>query len=300
MRSKISSACCSVLISLFCGASTHADMMFGVTFSAQALTDLSAAEQSLFTDALSFWDAIIVDHRDLASRSWNLNVNTFNQAAMGGGILLGSAGPNGLIFSNAVVGALTSNGRFIISTGGDANFNVNPATGGLSLDTIKHEIGHALGIGTLWEDNEVYNDGTAGNHNRTLAGGTPGQYVGAAGLAAYQAEFVGQSGVSFVPVELGGGPGTANGHWDESDDFGQTLTGVVDLLGRDRKFELMTGWAAPGTDFISNTTIQSLFDIGFIVNSQVTPVPEPSSIAFAAIGSIGFLVRYRRRRRVRQ
>ncbi|MGB7324172.1 MAG: PEP-CTERM sorting domain-containing protein [Rubripirellula sp.] len=274
------------------GNSARGDMMFNVVFSAQAQSDLSASEQSLFTDALSFWDDIIIDHRDGVSRNWTLGVDTFSQAASGGGVLLGSAGPSGVGFTNPVSGvtftsAFTNSG-FLISTGGNANFNVHADAGGLSSDTIKHEIGHALGIGTLWEDNEVYNDEGATPSNRTLTGGIAGQYVGAAALAAYQAEVVGQSAATFVPVELSGGSGTAHGHWDESDNFGQTPTGVLDIWGRDRKNELMTGYAAPGTDFISNTTIMSLYDIGFNVNldslTSVTAVPEPSSLALIAIG----------------
>lgn len=271
----------------------RADMLFNVSFTAQALTDLSSAEQSLFTSGLSFWDDVIINHRDGMDRSWTLTVDTFSQAASMGSVLLGQAGPSGLTFSDPVDGVnfVTepyANSQFIISTGGAAKFNVHPDAGPLSLDTIKHEIGHALGFGTLWEDNEVYNDGIAGNSYRTLPGGTPGEYVGAAALAAYQSEFVGQSGVTFVPVELGGGEGTAHGHWDESDDFGQTPTGVVHINGLDRQRELMTGWAYPGDDFLSNTTIQSLFDIGFNVNN-VTAVPEPSSVimlsAFALVGA---------------
>ncbi|TWU60547.1 hypothetical protein Poly51_08240 [Rubripirellula tenax] len=282
------------------GAASRADMMFGVTFTAQAMSDLSVSDQALFTSGLSFWDDIIINHRDGVSRSWTLTVDTFSQAASGGGVLLGSAGPSGLAFSNVVSdgGPVPSNSRFIISTGGNANFNIHPDAGSLSADTVKHEIGHALGIGTLWEDNEVYSDGTAGNSNRTLAGGTPGQYVGAAGLAAYQAEIVGASGATFVPVELSGGSGTAHGHWNEADNFGQSLTGIVDTMGRDRRDELMTGWASPNMDFISNTTIGSLYDIGFNVNVQA--VPEPSSLALIAIGFAGVMgVRTRKQRRAK-
>lgn len=267
----------------------EAALTFGVTFTPTAQSSLTAGEQQLFTDAVNFWDSIIVDHRDLQSRVWNLTVDTFSQAASGGGVLLGSAGPSALAFSQVVAGAATSDQRFIISTAGEANFNTHPDAGALSLDTVKHEIGHALGIGTLWEDNEVYNDGNGATGNRTLAGGTPGQYVGAAGLAAYQAEFVGQSMAAFIPVELSGGPGTAHGHWNESDDFGQTATGITNILGQDLRDELMTGWASPGTDFVSDMTIGSLFDIGYVV------IPEPTAVALLTVGGVGLIGRRRTR-----
>lgn len=278
-----------ILLSFGLSNTLKADITFNVQFTANALANLSAAEQALFTDGLDFWDNIIVDHQDLQSRNWTLEVNTINEAAMGGSVLLGSAGPDGLLFTDVVAGASTDDGRFIIANGGFAEFNIHPDAGSLSLDTIKHEIGHALGIGTLWEDNQVYNDGINGNSNRILAGGTPGEYVGANGLAAWQNEFVGQGAATFVPVELGGGPGTTHGHWNENEN-GAGLVGIVDANGNDMRDELMTGWASPNPDFLSQTSIQSLVDIGFVVNA----VPEPGSAILFSAGALVFLSRRRR------
>ena len=284
----------SLFLIVVCAASANAQLTFTVTFTSQALSDLSVAEQAMFQDAVDFWDDVIIDHRDGVARNWELNVDTFSQAASGGGVVLGSAGPSGLIFSNVVADAHTSDQRFIISTGGNANFNVHPDAGALAFSTLTHEIGHALGIGTLWEDNEVYNDGIAGNHNRTLAGGTPGEYTGAAALEAWQNEFVGQSSATFVPVETTnppGGSGTAHGHWNEEDNFGQSLTGIVDFNGRDMRDELMTGYASPAEEFLSKTTVRSLYDIGF----NVVSVPEPSSaVVLMALATVGGF--YRRRK----
>jgi hypothetical protein len=197
------------------------------------------------------------------------------------------------MFSGVVPGAATSNERFVIAGGGNANFNTHPDTNGLglNLDTIKHEIGHALGFGALWELNEVYNDGNPTNSSRTLDGGTPGQYVGANALAAWQNEYVGQSAATFIPVELAGGPGTAHGHWNEDDNFGQANTGIVRVSdGRDLRHELLTGFASNETAFLSQTTIASFEDIGFIV----VTVPEPSGLA--VLGMLGLGIALRRRR----
>ncbi len=149
--------------------------------------------------------------------------------------------------------------------------NPNPAYLGLNYldDILAHEIGHALGIGTLWDDNGLYNFGT-------------GQYTGFFGVRAYRAEF--DPAATFVPVELAGSSGTMNSHWDQrmrsstqegnpSDPWSLSpLTGVIDTQGRDRALELITGALDPdyGEPFLSNTSIQSLRDMGFVV------VPEPS------------------------
>ncbi len=152
--------------------------------------------------------------------------------------------------------------------------NPNPAYLGLNYldDILAHEIGHALGIGLLWEENGVYTGGT-------------GQYIGEHGLRAYRAEF--NSNAAFVPVEQAL-TSAADLHWDQimrnspdegnpSDPYSLSpLTGITDALGRDFGQELMTGAfdADYGEPFLSKTTIQSLRDLGFTV------VPEPGSLVF--------------------
>lgn len=160
--------------------------------------------------------------------------------------------------------------------------NPNPVYLGLNYldDIMAHEIGHALGIGLLWEENGVY----------VLA---TGEYAGKYGLAAYRAEF--DPNASFVPVEQALTP-AADLHWDQivrsssdegnpSDPFSLSpLTGITDALGRDFGQELMTGAidADYGEPFLSRTTIQSLRDLGFTV------IPEPGSAIMAIISLLGF------------
>jgi hypothetical protein len=157
--------------------------------------------------------------------------------------------------------------------------NPNPAYLGLNYlnDVMAHEVGHALGIGLLWEENSVYVPAT-------------GQYTGPFGLAAYRQEF--DPLASFVPVEQALST-AADVHWDQtmrsspdegnpSDPFSLSpLTGITDVYGRDLGLELMTGAfdADYGRPFLSRTTIQSLRDLGFTV------VPEPAawSMIFLAI-----------------
>ncbi len=146
-------------------------------------------------------------------------------------------------------------------------------------DVLTHEMGHVLGYGFHWTANNLYSFGS-------------GRYTGARGLAEYRNEFVGQSNVLFVPVELGGGSGTANFHWDEV-DFGAGLTGRVTTYGRDMRDELMTGWfnrTLPS--FVSRTTLGQFEDLGFVADFGA--IPEPSSGLAALSGIIWLSLRRRR------
>ncbi len=273
-------------------ASVQAAITFNVSFTADAMNDFTPAEQQLFTDGIAFWDNIIDGHQDNGNRTYTLTVDTFSTPASGGSVTLGSAGPSSVFFSGVVAGANTSDERFILAGGGSARFNTHPDAGSLRASTIRHEIGHALGIGTLWEDNEVYNDGNSGTGNRSLVGGIPGEYLGANALAAYQAEF--DASATFIPVELSGGSGTAHGHWDESDDSGRSLTGITNASGQDLRDELMTGFASPNEadSFLSETSRQSLIDIGFTLHS----IPEPSSSLLLGLGFTALLSGRRRKK----
>ncbi|QTN32834.1 hypothetical protein HZ994_11000 [Akkermansiaceae bacterium] len=297
-------------------AGLQAAITFSVVFTSQAEADLSASDRAKFTDGLAFWDAIIDGYQDGRSYNWVLTVDTFSQAASGGGVLLGSAGPEDLYLSNVVPGSGLGGSwpdRYILSGSGFSQFNthpdadIEPGPDQLNASTIRHEIGHALGIGTLWEDNEVYNDGIGGNHNRTATVGTPGQYIGANGLSIYQSEF--DPTAAFIPIERDGGPGTADGHWNMvADHFNSSLENQPGFdsdpgdggpaptvlfgpnLGLSLDDELMTG-VSSGSRFISETTKASLIDIGFTLHSS--PVPEPAVFAHLAL-AFGLAARRRR------
>jgi hypothetical protein len=99
-------------------------------------------------------------------------------------------------------------------------------------DVILHEMGHVLGIGTLWDDNDLL------DKNKNYRVGTKATGV-----------WRNWGCIGTPPVEKDGGTGTAYGHWDEY------------CLGD----ELMTG-IANGNFAFSNLTIASCEDIGYKVN----------------------------------
>jgi hypothetical protein len=113
-------------------------------------------------------------------------------------------------------------------------------TGGTFQGVIMHEMGHVLGLGTLWSSLGLV----------TGAGTANPVYVGANAVREYNSIF-GLTGSS-VPVENTGGPGTADSHWRES-----TM-----------RTELMTGYAeSSGVPMpLSRITVGGLADLGYAVN----------------------------------
>jgi hypothetical protein len=195
-------------------------------------------------------------------------------------------------------------GGFTVPTSGYININPNQiepfanwspsfaTSGGITGencvgDIIGHETGHVLGIGTLWGVNTGYVTGSF-------------QYKGQYGVAAYRAEF--DPNATFIPVENAGPAGSRDVHWDQifrSQEGGpgdpwmkSPLLGITDHAGRDLGLELMTAAIDPdyGEPFLSNTTVQSLRDLGY----TVVPVPEPSVWLLLAMAAFFGLV-FRRR-----
>ena len=239
-----------------CASTAGAQATFSINLS---FTGLTPTQESYFTAAKSFWESAITGYQaGISLTGFTINALGSNIDGLGG--ILGSAGPS----------TATSQGGFVLTTLGQMNFDLadinNLITLGSFTDVIKHEMGHVIGFGTLWTNNNVYVDNT-------------GQYTGANALARYKTEF-NQPAAVFVPIELGGGAGTANGHWNEVDN-GAALTGIVDSQGRDFRFELMTGWLNSPI-FTSLTTLASFQDIGYNVN--LSAVPEPGAIALLLLG----------------
>jgi hypothetical protein len=118
---------------------------------------------------------------------------------------------------------------------------------GTLTNVVLHEMGHVLGIGTLW--------GLLGLlQNPSPVGGPPLDtfFSGPNGIAGFNA--IGgatYTGGQKVPVENTGGGGTVNGHWRES---------VLQT-------ELMTGFVSPGASPLSQLTARSLQDHGYVVNA---------------------------------
>ena len=149
----------------------------------------------------------------------------------GPGAVLGSAGP--CLARNADLLSLYGVMRF------DTDDLAFLQQNNVLDEVVVHEMGHVLGIGTLW------------NFGRTLLQGTTTdpRFVGPNAIAGFHE--VGGRGAT-VPVEEDGGPGTRFGHWDDE---------TFDA-------ELMTGFIGLGESPLSIMTIGSMADLGYVVNNS--------------------------------
>ncbi len=122
------------------------------------------------------------------------------------------------------------------------------ADDGRLTDVVIHEIGHVLGIGTLWED-----FGFLVNPSLPSNEGADTHFSGPRAIVAFDA--VGGSSFSAgskVPVENSqGGSGTRDSHWRESVFEMESMTGFVDEVNP-----------------LSVVTIESLGDLGYLVNAD--------------------------------
>lgn len=117
--------------------------------------------------------------------------------------------------------------------------------GGRLGDVILHEMGHVLGIGTMWTTRGLLQNPVPSPCNDVTA--NP-RFLGTEAIARYRAR--GGPDAS-IPVENTNGCGTANGHWREN------------VFTR----ELMTGFLNSGvTNPMSAMTIGSLQDLGYVVS----------------------------------
>ena len=192
----------------------------------------NSAYQSVFEAAAAKWEQVITqDLPDVNSSSYgsidDLLINASVVSIDGVGQILGQAAPDAFR-----TGSLLPYHGFMQFDTADVQAMYERGT---LLAVIEHEMGHVLGLGTLWNSLHLKN----GNY----------QYVGSNALDAYVS--LGGSPATSVPLEQNGGAGTAGCHWSES---------VFNT-------ELMTGYIEDsGTMPLSIVTIAALEDLGYTVD----------------------------------
>lgn len=197
---------------------------------------LSETQKQVFELAARRWSELIIadvpnvlipdfgEVDDLVIDAQGINIDQV------GGVL-GRAGPT-MIRAGSFIPA---RGIMEFDTADLENMEAN----GSLFNVIVHEMGHVLGIGTLWKA-----------HGLIEGSGTDDPlFVGANTMREY-ANLTGASVPQKVPIANTGSPGTREGHWRED---------VFD-------YELMTGYLDSGSNPLSRLTIASLQDIGYQVD----------------------------------
>ncbi len=129
-------------------------------------------------------------------------------------------------------------------------------------NTVTHEMGHILGLGTHWQQLNLSVNVLGGN----LCGTDP-QYIGANAIREYRA----LGGAGNIKLENLYGPGTCEGHWKES------------VFGT----ELMTGFLNGGVaNPLSRMTLASMQDLGYSID-----LSKADSYSIPAVGTASVLVR---------
>lgn len=207
------------------------------------ITPVTDRQNEVFTSAAARWERIIIG--DIPSITGTLpsafqgfppvvQNGTIDDLIIevaiapidGAGGILGQAGPRFL----RLAGGLPVSGVMFFDVD-DLDFLEELD---LFEDVIVHEMGHVLGVGTIWNSS-----------GRTLREG-PASNPFFNGQAA-NVHWNSFGGAGLLPIENIGGQGTAGSHWRES------------IL----RNELMTGFLNLGTNSLSRITAASMNDLGY-------------------------------------
>jgi len=215
----------------------------------QFLSSATSSQQQAFIDAKDRWEELLIG--DLSNIPVNVPADqcgpgspAINQtiddvlifatidSIDGPGSILGQAGPC-LIRSSSQIPVA----GFMIFDEADLG---NLEAGGQLDEVIVHEMGHVIGLGTVWDNLGLL----------IGAGGSDPYFIGVRAIEAF--DRIGGSSYTGnkVPVENTGGGGTRDSHWRES---------IFDN-------ELMTGWIDAGLNPLSEQTVASFWDVGYLVN----------------------------------
>ena len=220
--------------------SYHVDVRF--------LSAMTASQRAAFTDAAARWETLIFgDVSDIpvsipsgwcGSGSPALNETVDDviifasiDSIDGPGSILGQAGPCAVRFGSRLplLGVMEFDSADVADLMSGGGFDL----------VIEHEMGHVLGVGTLWSNLLVG------------GGGSDPHFVGAQALTTFDQVGGGAYSASAkVPVENCCGSGTRDSHWRES-------------VFRN---ELMTGFLNSGANPLSIVTTASMGDLGYLVN----------------------------------
>ena len=243
---------------IFGAVATGEDGIEGLSIELHFVDQPTISQRQSFDEAASRWSELIPGELDpvpvqLLAEACGTNSPAVNEVVDGLLVFVrlevidgiaGTLGQAGLCSVRASSG-LPLVARLILDRDDVARLEL----GGRLVDLIQHELGHALGFGTLWAPK-----GLLANPSLPANIGADTHFKGAAAIAAFDAlGGSGYTGGQKVPVEnQEGGAGTRDSHWRSSV-----------LLN-----ELMTGFLTTGANPLSGLTVASLGDLGYLVDEQ--------------------------------
>jgi Leishmanolysin/Viral BACON domain len=267
----------TVKVSLYCSA-YNIQLIFNA--------GISASRQAVFRAAATRWSRLVIG--DVANVPLNKAANAcgagepaFNatlddlviyasvEPIDGVGNILGSAGPCFI----RTTGGLTMYGVMRFDSADVATLEA----AGTFDEVILHEMGHVLGIGSLWQVPGFFNlinyAPTTTTCRNTATFTTQPTFTGVSAKLEYGI----LGGVGNPPAENGGGAGTKCAHWDEERFDNELMTG---FLG---------GTSSSTVNPLSRMTVGSLKDLGYQVNKNLAdpysiPACSPACLRSESVG----------------
>lgn len=216
---------------------------------------LSPNQKAAFTKARQRWSRVITAPltRVRISDGRETDGVIISAAGMnidGAGSILGQAGPLDLRPSSL----LPASGAMEFDSADLAQMEADQTLEAV----IFHEMGHVLGIGTIWGGRNLIVG--SGSSNPRFKGNSAKREFGV---------LVNDPTPTLTPIENQGGQGTREGHWRD------TVFGT----------EIMTSFIAGTSNPLSRMTIASLEDLGYSVDfSQADPYAIPTALQLALLG----------------
>jgi len=225
------------------------------------LSGVAPAVRQTFREAEQFWESRITGYSNTLPATFRsqlngrLAISATTAIVDGPGGILGFAGPDNVAqyFVNAGMrDRPLAVELYALPTSSSMFFDVADAGRADFSDTVIHEMGHALGIGSLWTQNGILDPADPGwragllQTKPSVAPTTPtaSQFVGRHALQGFRRQS-GHHRANYVPTDQG-----SLGHWAPDNWFFAPRN--------QRRVEMMTPFASASPIFVSEATWGSL------------------------------------------
>ncbi|NJR64473.1 MAG: hypothetical protein HC772_02725 [Leptolyngbyaceae cyanobacterium CRU_2_3] len=192
------------------------------------LSNVSSAVRTALENATKIWESVIPYSSFNGAHTLNVDVVGINSSQEW---LAAATNTGGQTDANGKW--MPTTGTIRINTSYSSTYNNNPE---YLKEVVTHELGHVLGIGTLWEKN-----------GRSLIDRSTNTYKADSYAGRAYGEVTNTLQPTAIPVEAG-----SYGHWDENKLQDELMTPFAESLGTKMP--------------LSQVTIASLRDIGWNVN----------------------------------